>query len=506
MAKKSKTKGAGAQDKAAVSTSSFGEKLKNYSVRKKVKFLVISVCALSALIVCLSAFVISAVMTSNSLNAAKALGNRAVAESQNSLSEQSKVLLDEIAVEQARICAELFGDTEDYMDNLPDVLAFISAKSVGFTFILEIDSGEYIAHPDGNFDAKSVEDFIGAYKEKKIKRITNPVTGKSEEVYVAFSEIKLAGAEYALGVAMTKSEMISEYGELAEKIKAGMIETDKEIKDISNMLTVILLGVSAGLSVAVIVLLVKNLNKMVSIPLSGLVFDIKNKTEGIDEIKISKETNNELLILESALFQLIDSLKENMEDVLQLSGLTEKFENSANFDMLTGVFNRRRFYELVQQHAVIAARKNAPTFVIMLDLDHFKRVNDTYGHAAGDEVLKTIAGRIKDTVRPSDLFGRYGGEEFIMFISVSDTSNANTFAERIRLNIESAPVVFEDISIPVTASMGLAQVAPDTDFDTAQKNADAALYKAKENGRNRVEIYSEENFKQADEEQSEGEA
>jgi diguanylate cyclase (GGDEF)-like protein len=128
----------------------------------------------------------------------------------------------------------------------------------------------------------------------------------------------------------------------------------------------------------------------------------------------------------------------------------------------------------------------------MLDLDHFKRVNDTYGHAAGDEVLKVIAERIKNTVRPYDLFGRYGGEEFIMFLAASDSTNAITFAERIRTIVNEEPVHFEGKDIPVATSIGVAQMAPDRDYKEAVKAADEALYKAKKNGRNRVELYTKE--------------
>jgi diguanylate cyclase (GGDEF)-like protein len=100
-----------------------------------------------------------------------------------------------------------------------------------------------------------------------------------------------------------------------------------------------------------------------------------------------------------------------------------------------------------------------------------------------------IAGRVKDTVRPYDLFGRFGGEEFIMFISASDAQSAINFGERIREIIQSAPVTFEEHAIPVTTSIGIAKAAPEVSFDTALKLADKALYKAKKHGRNRVEIH-----------------
>ncbi|MCL1880900.1 MAG: GGDEF domain-containing protein [Oscillospiraceae bacterium] len=246
------------------------------------------------------------------------------------------------------------------------------------------------------------------------------------------------------------------------------------------------------LTVIIIKFATKTLQEGLSKPLFSLVYDIKKANEGLEEIGIQAltDTQDEATIIQSVYFNVIKQLKNHMDDVSKLSGLTEKFENSANFDALTGVYNRRRFFELVQKHAVLAAKKNEATYVIMLDLDKFKNVNDTYGHAAGDEVLRAIATRVKTTVRPYDLFGRYGGEEFVMFISANDADIAISFAERIRVIIQEEPVHFEDKVIPITSSFGIAQAAPDVTFEEALKFADEALYKAKENGRNRVEFYN----------------
>ena len=226
-------------------------------------------------------------------------------------------------------------------------------------------------------------------------------------------------------------------------------------------------------------------------PLMKFMFEVEKLNVNLEEFGVSMdmETDDEVKKLNSVYFAMVEQLKTHADDVMKLSGLTEKFENSANFDALTGVYNRRRFTELVTTHAVVAAKKNEPTFVFMLDLDKFKSVNDTYGHAGGDEVLKIIAARIKNTVRPYDLFGRYGGEEFIMFLSANDATSALGFAERVRAVVEEQPVHFEGIDIPITVSIGVGQAGPDVKFDQAVKNADEALYAAKENGRNRVELF-----------------
>lgn len=127
---------------------------------------------------------------------------------------------------------------------------------------------------------------------------------------------------------------------------------------------------------------------------------------------------------------------------------------------------------------------------IMLDIDHFKRVNDTYGHAAGDSVLVEVARRISHCVRAYDMVGRYGGEEFLAIAPASTLENTFKLAERIRSSIGSVPVTTGAGAIHVTASCGVTSGSPRTTLDpqAVVQLADAALYRAKKNGRNRTEI------------------
>ena len=161
----------------------------------------------------------------------------------------------------------------------------------------------------------------------------------------------------------------------------------------------------------------------------------------------------------------------------------------AHNDALTEIYNRRHFMELSAIQASRAERTNIDCFLIILDLDHFKLVNDTYGHLAGDKVLKEVAARVKKSIRPYDIFGRYGGEEFIILMSdVKEIKKENVMCatERIRMEVCSAPVEYEDKIIPISASFGVAYAAPRNDMSLAIKFADEALYQAKESGRNKV--------------------
>ena len=176
--------------------------------------------------------------------------------------------------------------------------------------------------------------------------------------------------------------------------------------------------------------------------------------------------------------------------------LSQKLKDMAHNDPLTGIYNRRFFMELATFQMARSTRTSIDCFIMIFDLDHFKAVNDTHGHLAGDEVLREVARRVKNTIRPYDVLGRYGGEEFIVLITdviPINKDNALNAAERIRNEICKMPVVFEETEIPVSASIGIAYAAPVNDLAKAIKLADEALYVAKETGRNRVVFYGDEN-------------
>jgi diguanylate cyclase (GGDEF)-like protein len=377
------------------------------------------------------------------------------------------------------------------------------------SLIFDRGSKEIIASSEvaeGRRLADSFEGDASVFYEHFNSTRQKPPVDNFGNLRLAVGIVEVPDTDYILVACILEGEVIKTTNSLTDRIDALVVrDVGNSATNTAILFIVISFALAAGAAAAACVLIMRVLHNTVSKPAFELVFDINKANESLAEIKEEDEsgetaimiapttnTEDELVVIRNAYFQVIDHLKEHIDDVLKLSGLTEKFENSANFDVLTGVYNRRRFFELVTKHAVVAAKKNESTFVVMIDLDFFKKVNDTYGHAAGDEVLKVIAARVKDTVRPYDLFGRYGGEEFIMFISVHDVKNALDCAERIRQIVQEKPVHFEGVDIPVTTSLGMAQAAPLTTFEEALKLADEALYKAKENGRNRVELYSEE--------------
>ncbi|MCL2019439.1 MAG: diguanylate cyclase [Oscillospiraceae bacterium] len=176
-------------------------------------------------------------------------------------------------------------------------------------------------------------------------------------------------------------------------------------------------------------------------------------------------------------------------DITDTVNLLIELEHHATFDTLTGIHNRRYFIEYVTIRLHEAERLKQCAAVILFDIDKFKDVNDTYGHAAGDEVLSSIAKLISAQMRPYDLFARYGGEEFILFLPDTNKRLAIEIAERIRTSAENHVIQYESVSITRTLSIGLAVSSNGTDkLETLIEIADAALYRAKEGGRNRVEF------------------
>jgi diguanylate cyclase (GGDEF)-like protein len=162
--------------------------------------------------------------------------------------------------------------------------------------------------------------------------------------------------------------------------------------------------------------------------------------------------------------------------------------HQATHDHLTGLWNRRRILDELDRELSRHGRDHRPVAVVMADIDHFKAINDTHGHAVGDVVLREVGERLRAGLRGYDCLGRYGGEEFLLVLPGSDDVSARGVAERARWAISSTPIAAEGVSLPVTVSMGVA-ASDDTPTDAAPlvARADEALYRAKTAGRNRVE-------------------
>jgi len=189
--------------------------------------------------------------------------------------------------------------------------------------------------------------------------------------------------------------------------------------------------------------------------------------------------------------QRVDFMGEFSESfnqmVQQLDESRHQLEIASRTDALTGVNNRRHFSELLEAEIERSRRYSSCLSVMMFDLDHFKRVNDTYGHAAGDEALRTFTRTLQQSgLRKNDFWGRLGGEEFALALPETGIDNALIPAERIRSLLEETSIQHDLVTFRITVSIGISQYQPGDTIESVLGRADQAMYKAKQTGRNKI--------------------
>jgi diguanylate cyclase (GGDEF)-like protein len=188
---------------------------------------------------------------------------------------------------------------------------------------------------------------------------------------------------------------------------------------------------------------------------------------------------------------LVEGLEAGADDYLRKPfDALEDAEYKATHDFLSGIYNRAAITGLLKREASRCKRSGEPMSVMMVDIDHFKSINDTYGHPAGDEVIKQVTVRISSVLRTYDAVGRFGGEEFLVLTPNCALNEALAVAERLRSCVADDKATVGELAIPVSVSVGVSAVREDIlDVNVAVDTADLALYAAKKGGRNRVEYY-----------------
>jgi diguanylate cyclase (GGDEF)-like protein len=193
-------------------------------------------------------------------------------------------------------------------------------------------------------------------------------------------------------------------------------------------------------------------------------------------------------LLEVDIFQAI--VNRQKKEIEYRKSQQEHFQTLAFTDALTGAVNRHQFNKVLADEIIRADFDQLPLSIMLLDIDHFKQVNDNFGHGVGDEVLIMFYRACKLAVRASDVVARIGGEEFVIILPKTHDQNAYQFAERLREKIEQLEVVIDEHKIDLTVSIGVSQWKTDS-FSSAEEfvaNADKLLYQAKNRGRNRVAV------------------
>ncbi|WP_286265775.1 sensor domain-containing diguanylate cyclase [Thalassotalea atypica] len=190
---------------------------------------------------------------------------------------------------------------------------------------------------------------------------------------------------------------------------------------------------------------------------------------------------------------IIYDVTDNAVHKQDLEKANEELAILSQTDGLTKLFNRTHWESCLKAEFKRWTRSQHASCLVMLDIDHFKKVNDNYGHMVGDEVIRHISSLIREHVRETDTSGRYGGEEFAILLADTSLKNAYIFAERLRKEVEAAVVQYNDIDINYTVSMGIAEIDPSINtYEAWIECADAALYNSKETGRNKISLHPQQ--------------
>ncbi len=245
-------------------------------------------------------------------------------------------------------------------------------------------------------------------------------------------------------------------------------------------------------------------------PLSDLANVASEMEKGNLNVRANpSKTHDEIGQLSIAFNQMADAIQEREKALRDQADGLEKtvnertseikeqariLEEMAITDPLTHAYNRRQFYKIAEIEMKLARKNNHPLSVIVIDADHFKLINDTYGHHAGDLALIKLAETCQNAIRDTDVFARYGGEEFVVLMPNTDALAANQIAERIRKRVEEESVESEEKIVRFTISLGVStfQTSKQPTFDSLLTQADKALYNSKKSGRNRVTHWEEE--------------
>ncbi|PKL36057.1 MAG: hypothetical protein CVV44_17705 [Spirochaetae bacterium HGW-Spirochaetae-1] len=204
--------------------------------------------------------------------------------------------------------------------------------------------------------------------------------------------------------------------------------------------------------------------------------------------KIATEYKQALVQRDRALMERERQINEVRLRNEELQDLRDKYQGLAMRDDLTGIYNRRYFFELLINEMERCRRYSGAFSLLMFDIDNFKHFNDTHGHLIGDEVLRHCCDIVKDNIRKSDIFSRFGGEEFMIILPETELKSAGILAEKLRHHIDDSPLDLGKQELHVTASFGGTGFDERDMLKTVIERVDNALYMAKERGRNRVEL------------------
>ena len=221
----------------------------------------------------------------------------------------------------------------------------------------------------------------------------------------------------------------------------------------------------------------------------GVIQLINKKENGKNVVFTQKDKEYISLACYFITFTIVNTQK-NLKVIQKYKDTTLELENMANKDPLTNLYNRRYFNDVIENMIHLSNREDSKITILMIDIDDFKMINDTYGHSVGDNVINTLANVFNKTIRNSDISIRYGGEEFVIILPYTNIKNGKIIAEKLRKTTENTKIVLDDnTTIQFTISIGLSEINKDEDdISIALDKADKALYSAKQSGKNKTSV------------------
>jgi len=414
----------------------------------------------------------------------------------------SKKILSVISLLHNKEASELAKKTTELLDANPSPTQIDQFRQLWSNFASEYDDTylELLA-PLGKIDRSDLK--------KSIEKLRN--LSKSGEQGCAQEELeriaRLLVASFVPSIAATVDAQIETLGKKIETAPASLLDAsiEEEVKTAISLrialdkeslggMVLSLEGVVAKLSSSLLEMIEKSDNSTVAIQKIKAELDSYTSQEGADfktahtklfKIAVALEENTKLLSNELKVHS--SQMKIMGAKIQELENELKKAKEASKEDFLTKMYNKRGLQEFLQIRESAYERFGHNFSLVFFDLDHFKKINDTYGHEAGDAVLAAFGRILKKECRVIDVVGRYGGEEFIAILSDTSKEGAAVFAEKIRAQVERTRFMFRGSRIDVTVSCGVEERESVNSLKQLLSSADSNLYKAKHNGRNRVE-------------------
>lgn len=369
----------------------------------------------------------------------------------------------------------------------------VTTREEGFSTVLVGANGGIQGHPNpeylrhnsnlrGPMKQITIYDLMTEPEERsRLRNVLSRLNTNSSDAEALFLTVE--GHSYLAGV--SRIEDIGWY-------VISLADVWKVVR-VSNFIPIFVVIVISLLSILVVFSIL--VNRMILRPLSALTASSEQIAAGNYDVTIRTRTGDEIGTLAGTFNRMAHTIKDHMENLeekvarrtLDLSEMNKLLDHHARTDPLTGLSNRREILERMKNEVSRVERFKRTFSIVLVDIDRFKEINDGYGHAAGDLVLKEVSKEIRDIVRSIDTVGRWGGEEFLLILPETDLDGALIVAENLRVAVEGLSFQFEEHSIPVTLSAGVCEYISGQSVDDCVSEADQALYRAKQQGRNRVE-------------------